>query len=72
MSKKTSKKRKPAVKAKIQDTVVQTKTFGYEDMLTNWKRLLPMPSKGRKKKTPPDKAAQTDAGWRLRLTRPTD
>ena len=40
MSKNASKKRKPAVKAKIQDTVVQTKTFGYEDMLTELEAIV--------------------------------
>ncbi|MEG1122293.1 MAG: hypothetical protein RR184_01930 [Citrobacter sp.] len=40
MSKKASKKRKPAVAAKIQETVIQAKPFGYEDMLTELEAIV--------------------------------
>ena len=40
MSKKASKKRKPAVAAKTQDTVTQTKAFDYEDMLTELEAIV--------------------------------
>ncbi|WP_196207819.1 hypothetical protein [Citrobacter sp. Res13-Sevr-PEB04-36] len=40
MSKKALKKRKPVVAAKVQETVIQTKTFDYEDMLTELEAIV--------------------------------